>query len=203
MELQRLMEDSVATQGVFVRFAQLSDEDKKKVKDKVKKKLKEKGGKPKKEAPKGKKENGKKEKGKVPPQFKKKEEEVPEEKVEVEEEVQEETPEEEESVTEEEVPSEEAPSGEVPSEEGQDGGSIETIVDELKQEVELIQKDGQVTPSEVIGLFDNLMQMVQTLIESKHPKKTASVVGWDPNAMVDRIASDVVSGRREALYFLR
>lgn len=157
MDFQRRIIASIFTEDVFYRFAQLSESDKKKVKDKVKKKLQEKNG-------------------KKPNQ---KEEVIEEEEI-----VEDEAPEEEEVPEEETVAEEES---EVTLEEGGEENSLDTMVDDLKHEVEVIQKDGQVKPSEVLKLFGNLMKMVNVLIESRHPKKTASVRVWDPNDMVDRL----------------
>ena len=133
MNLARLLIASIATQGVYKRFAQLSDEDKAKVVEKVKERVKGKG-----EAEPETEESPAK----------------PEKKEEVVEEVTEEAP----ADAEEEAPAEpeESPKSE-----------IEDIVGDLIEEVEVIKTDGHVSPSEVLGLIDNMVRMVQTLLQAK------------------------------------
>jgi len=145
MNVMRLIVASVATQDVFKRFAQLSKKDKETVINKVKEKV-----------------NGK---GKS-----KKDEEPPEEEA-VEEEVKDETVEETESdtgTTEEVAPdTEEQVEGE--------SKSLENLVGDLAEEIEVIKTDGQISPSEVVGLIDNVVQMVHTLLQAKpgKPKKAS------------------------------
>lgn len=68
----------------------------------------------------------------------------------------------------EDAPVEDAPVEDVPVE---DGGDMMSIVDGLAQEVEQIKSDGRVDPNEVLGLFDNMMQMVTLLVNTKAPSK--------------------------------
>jgi hypothetical protein len=46
------------------------------------------------------------------------------------------------------------------------------LVDGLVQEVEQIKSDGKIEPSEVLGLFDNMMQMVTLLVNTRAPVKS-------------------------------
>ena len=81
-----------------------------------------------------------------------------------------ETPEETSTETPEETP-EKTDSDDAPSDE------LTSIVDGISQEIEQIKSDGQVTPSEVMGLMDNMITMVNELLgaKAKKPVKTASV----------------------------
>lgn len=195
MNLSRIIVASVATHGVFERFAKLSKDDKKKVVEKVKEKVKTKSkpkkddkktkskAKPKKDDKKGKKPS----KGKIPPQFLKKDdkEEKPEEK--------------------KDEKAEKPAKGKIPpqflkkddkeekSEEGKEEGmseetnGLEGIVDGLVKEVEVIKGDGKVEMSEVMGLIDNMMKMVDTLVNSKAPRKKKA-----SEDIADRVALSVM-----------
>jgi len=169
MSLNRIIMASVATHGVFERFAKLSAKDKKKVIKKVKDKVKSKGKKDDKPA-KGKKDDKKKPaKGKVPPQFLKKDDKKDE---------KEEDPKEEkaEKPAKGKVPpqflknKDEAPKEDGMADEAESDG-LEGIVDGLAKEIEVIKGDGKVEMSEVMGLIENLMGMVDTLVNAKPAKK--------------------------------
>jgi hypothetical protein len=64
--------------------------------------------------------------------------------------------------------------------------NMSEIVDSLAAEVEQIKGDGDVSSTEIIGFFDNMMQMVNVLVDAK-PKGTrkSSVEG-----IIDRIAKE-------------
>jgi len=104
------------------------------------------------------------------------------------------TPEEttpEETTPEETTPEESAPEESTPEEtdvgsEVSDGMS--ELVDALATEVEQIKGDGEVSSTEVIGFFDNMMQMVTLLINAKpktERKKKSSI-----DYMVERVAKE-------------
>ena len=63
---------------------------------------------------------------------------------------------------------------------------MQGIVDGLVKEVEVIKSDGQITPAEVLGLVDNIVQMVSVLINSKAPRKSRSA------SREERIADRIV-----------
>ena len=181
MNTIRLIVASIVTQSVFQRFAQLSKKDKDAVVKKVKEKVNGKGN--------AKKNNGKKpKKGEVPPQFqkgkKKKNEKPPKEEKVVEEEVvgEKETggkpekgkvppqfqkgkkKEEEAETSEEEVVEEDKAEGDSESK------SLDNLVGDLAEEIEVIKTDGQIAPSEVLGLIDNVVKMVHVLLQAKPGK---------------------------------
>ena len=64
--------------------------------------------------------------------------------------------------------------------ESEDSGMTE-LVNQLAEEVEQIKSDGRVETSEVLGLFDNMMKMVTLLVEAK-PK------GSRKSSIADRVA---------------
>lgn len=202
MRLRGMIIASVATHGVFERFAKLSDKDKKKVVEKVKDKVKTKSKGKKDEKPaKGKKDEkpakGKKDKkpakgkGKIPPQFLKKDDK------------KDEKDKAEKPAKDEKDKAEKPAKGKIPpqflkkddkAEEGKEEGmaeeadGLEGIVDGLVKEVEVIKGDGKVEMSEVMGLIEKMMGMVDTLVNAKAPKqKKAS------EDIADRVARSVVS----------
>lgn len=67
-----------------------------------------------------------------------------------------------------------------------------SIVDGLAQEVEQIRADGQIDSSEVIGLFDNMVQMVTLLLNSK-PKNVKSSM----EAIAERVAARGLQVKRK------
>jgi len=163
MEVQRLIVASVATMGVFRRYAKLTDEEKEIVKNKVKEKLQTDSSES--DAT----ENVIDDTGSKEPM------------------------EPEDSKNEAEVPVEEEGNVEVPVEEdeGESQPELLGIIDRLAQEVQQIKSDGRVDPNEVLGLFDNMMSMVTLLVNTKLPSKPrkASIA---ENVMVDVIASRIV-----------
>ena len=86
---------------------------------------------------------------------------------------------------------EEAVAGEG-AEEGGEAPDMQGIVDGLVSEVEVIKGDGQITPSEVLGLVDNIVQMVSVLINSKAPRKSKSASRED--SISERVASSIIEG---------
>lgn len=141
MDVRRLMVASVAVKGIYRRYAQLSNGDKDKVKAKVKEKLNGKAN-----------GNGAKS------------EKLSDEEIAA---LDGKAPEKEEKSEEPEAESGDEQGGEEAAPEG----GLESIVEGLRQEVETIQKDGKVDPGEVLGLFDNLMQMVTLLVGTRPPAK--------------------------------
>jgi hypothetical protein len=148
MNVNTLIMASVATKSVYRRFAQLSDEDKEAVVNKVKKKLTDNSD-DKEETSDKSKDKAKKEK-----------------------------PKSKDNAKEEAAPKEEEPKEEPAEEEETDETTdMSTIVDGLVSEVEAIKSDGQVTPMEVLGLIDNIVQMVSTLLAAKPGRaKKADIV---------------------------
>jgi len=190
MKVARLIAASVLTQGVFERFAKLSKKDKDAVVEKVKEKV---NGKGKANGKKDDKKKGKKPaKGKVPPQFEKGKKKPKDEEKPVEEEavVEEEVVEEEETTDKKpekgKVPpqfqkgkkDEEEAGVEAPTDEsdGDESKSLDNIVGDLAEEIEVIKSDGHIAPNEVVGLIDNVVKMVHVLLQAKpgKPKKASS-----------------------------
>ena len=68
------------------------------------------------------------------------------------------------------------------------GGDLSGIVDGLVKEIEVIKSDGKVEESEVVGLIDRMMQMVDVLINAKPPRKKRTPPEEDD--MAERIAAD-------------
>ena len=146
-KLTRLVVASVATCSVFERFAKLSDKDKAVVVKKVKEKV-----------------NGKGKKDEKPPKGKK-EETPPEEVVDEKSEGTKEVP----AKKDETTPAkklEDAAKGKT-EETTEEAPDMQGIVDGLVKEVEVIKSDGQITPAEVLGLVDNIVQMVGLLVSAK------------------------------------
>ena len=71
-------------------------------------------------------------------------------------------------------------------------GKMMSIVDGLTKEIEQIKSDGKVEKSEVMGLFDNMMQMVTLLVNTRAPakprKKSAKV--WDTEEAKEKYLSE-------------
>ena len=156
MSVRNVIIAAVLTKDVFRRFAQMSDDDKAKIVEKVKEKMNG-NGKPAEEEIKD--DVGSSDKAT-------------------------------EMITEnmKEAPEEEAPEAEASEEETT---GIEDIVGDLIEEVETIKSDGQVSPSEVLGLIDNVVQMVQVLLDAKPGKaKKASREERIANRIVRRIARE-------------
>jgi hypothetical protein len=171
MDIQRLIIASVAVKGVFRRYAQLSADEKAEVTKKVKQKLKEKG-------------NGDSEVDSdervVPEDTNDAVLDTKDNKVEVPARLPAD------EVPAEEVPAEEPPAEEPPVEEPP-ADDMMGIVDGLVQEVETIKSDGKVEQSEVMGLFENMMQMVTLLVQTKaapEPKEAS---------MAARVAADYIA----------
>ena len=190
MSVQRMIIAAVMTKPVFQVFAKMSDGDKAKVTKKVKEKVQgKKDGKGKKAPPideeadapvdaeeetKGKKAPPKKDKGeKVPPKKDKGEDAGAEDSKDAE------------SVKDD--------AGAEPDEAGGAGDqTVESVVQGLLNEVEAIKSDGQITPAEVLGLVDNMVQMVSILVQAKPPRaKKASRID-----IADRVAVSVMRSRR-------
>ena len=192
MSLNRMIVASVVTHGVFERFAKLSAQDKKKVVEKVKDKVKSKKNDDKKDDKKSKgtkddKKSKKPAKGKVPPQFEKKDEEKDE------------------AVEKDDKKSKKPEKGKIPpqfekkdeekEEAVEDGMSddeeskgLEGIVDGLVKEVEVIKGDGKVEVSEVMGLIDKMMGMVDTLVNAKPARQKKA----SEEEIADRVALDIL-----------
>ena len=185
-----LITAAVVSAPVFRMFAKLSDEDKTKVVDKVKEKV-----------------NGKGKKDKKPPKGKKKKDEevVPDEKVVPGEEV---VPDEKETPEEKEVPEEGVvPAGkvlpvkgvpaqkDVPVEDEEPSEEMAAIVDGIAQEIEQIKSDGKVTPGEVMGLMDNMIMMVDSLLKAKPGRARKSPIAAEVVAETreDRITARIVA----------
>jgi len=181
MSIENIIIASVMSKDVFRRFAKVSPKDKEKIVEKVKEKV-----------------NGK---GKKKPA---KKEEAPAEEIEVTDdavdalkETPAETPKEEApkdkpdvekpavetSITDEEVPDEEV------TNETEDIPGMEDIVGDLVEEVEAIKSDGHIAPEEVLGLIDNMVQMVQSLLTAKpgRARKTATAQRVREEVIAERI----------------
>lgn len=149
MSLQKAMIAAVVSREVFNRFAQLSDEDKAKVTEKVKEKVKGKG-------------DGEQDAEVDAPADEPKPEDKPEDTAE--EPAEEPAP--------EETDTEEQPAEEPADEEPDLGG----IVNDLVKEIEAIKSDNVITPSEVLGLVDNIVKMVSSLLTAKPGRARKSFV---------------------------
>ena len=211
MNLRKLMIASVATMGVFRKFAQLSDEEKEEVVNKVKEKLNVKNDTP--------------EEGEESP------EEESSEKTEPEDDTPEDTdesgdegsdenesdgegesddeevdavPEENESEPETESEPEEEPESEVESEpesepevepdEEEKKNEITDIVNNLVEEVETIKQDGNVAPKDVLGLITNMMEMVNLLVQAKPPTRRRKKSGAEREFMIAEDVANRVAG---------
>jgi hypothetical protein len=210
MNIQKLIVAAVATRGVFRRFAELSEDEKKEVVEKVKTKMQENKG----EDDETTTEETKPSEGESP---EKDTETAPEEErpdadedadsgadeedifgdedddsdtddeddetedegdsddeegdddTEEVEEIEPESKEPAESETEEPV-SEPEDESEKPVEVDEDKkDEIESIVNDLVDEVKTIKQDGQVAPKDVMGLIQNMMEMVNLLVQAKPP----------------------------------
>jgi hypothetical protein len=173
--LKKILMASIQSNSIFIRFAQMSDENKAKVVEKVTEKVKDKGkGKGKDAPPEEPPVDDKAKKDEVPP----KEEENQEEEAPAGEGFDKfkselETFELPEDVSaslngEQEETTDDAPQSEGPE---PDSESLTSIVDGITEEISQIKKDGQVTPGEVMGLMDNMMNMVNELLGAKPAKK--------------------------------
>jgi len=56
-------------------------------------------------------------------------------------------------------------------EKSEGGGSLDDLVGDLAEEIEVIKSDGQIAPSEVVGLIDNVVKMVHVLLQAKPGKE--------------------------------
>lgn len=227
MSVKNLIMASVATRGVFRKFAKLSDEEKdevvKKVKDKMNVKDDEDTG-----------DDEEKDTSEDEPAEEEMQEAPAEEPVEDadadadedtsddEDEDSDEDTEEVEEITDEEEPADEAPADEpveeepteeVPAEEesdmdeGEQKDKIEEIVNGLVEEVQTIKQDGQVSQKEVVGLITNMMEMVNLLVQAKPPtrrrKKNAATREFE---IAMRVAGDEIHVGEKVKYsrnFLR
>lgn len=166
---------------VVARFAQLSPGQKEDAVKKVMTNLKAKSKSKKKPKPKKKSKSKKKpKKEKAPEKDEKAEESRPDEKVD------EVKPEETEEST-------EAPDGE--SGMSDDGGLMQSIQD-LSEELERVKQDGRVDSSEVLGLFNNLMDMVNTLLRAK-PGRKVKAADRVACAFIARVAARGLQVRRK------
>ena len=175
MSIQNLIIASVATRSVFRRFAQLSDEEKKKVVDKVKEKM---GLGDSDDS-----ESGDEDDSKLEDQEKSESEIEDESESQFEKDVgngeddesedadeAEKSDEENESPeSEDEIEPELEPESDEDKEQKKD--EIEDIVNDLVEEVETLKSDGQVAPKDVLGLITNMMEMVNLLVEAKPPTR--------------------------------
>lgn len=71
-------------------------------------------------------------------------------------------------------------------------GGLDNIVGDLMEEIEVIKSDGKVSPSEVLGLIDNVVQMVQVLLQAKPGKLKKS--SMRKSVIVDRLVQRVCEG---------
>jgi len=98
-------------------------------------------------------------------------------------------------------PEEDVPEADAPAMSDDDGeGGLLKVVEDLAAEVEQIRSDGRVDPSEVLGLFDNMMQMVTFLVDTKAPAKRrrrrkSSLGVVDFEMMVGRVAASFAATR--------
>ena len=76
-------------------------------------------------------------------------------------------------------------------------GKLDELVEDLQKEVEEVREDGKVSPSEVLKLFDNMMGMVTLLVNAKLPNRTrkSSVGRLVRLAIADRVAADFMAAR--------
>ena len=153
---ERILFASFVETPSFNMFAKLSDDDKAKVVEKVKEKVKGTSGGE--ETPEDKSVEKTPEDKSVEKTPKDKSKEIPDK-----------TPEDKSTETSDGTPKE------TPDETPGDN-DLTSVVDGIAQEIEQIKSDGQVTPGEVMGLLDNMMSMVTNLLKATpgKEKKTAS-----------------------------
>lgn len=175
MSIQKLIIASVATRSVFRRFAQLSEEEKKKVVDKVKEKM----GLGDSDDSKSDDEDGSESEHEEKSESETQDESESQFEKDVsdgEDEKSEDTDEGEESDEENKSPESEdevepEPESESDEDKEQKKDEIEDIVNDLVEEVETLKGDGHIAPKDVLGLITNMMEMVNILVEAKSPSR--------------------------------
>ena len=165
--LNQIILQAIIQKPIFSRVAALSKKDKDEVKKKVKKKLKENG-------------NGGKKKKSPPEKGKGKAEEGKKEK--------------------DEKVVEDDDKGNSPfqkKEEEKPEKAPEDMISELQGELEAIAEDGRVTPQEVLGLVDNIMNIMNLVLQAKLPKEAMLASRVAESYMGDRLAAKGIQRHRK------
>jgi hypothetical protein len=215
MNLRKLMIASVATMGVFRKFAQLSDEEKEEVVNKVKEKLNVKDESPEESEESPEEESPEKteseddttedvnepddEEGSDESESGDEEESDDDEEVDAvpedessETEAEPEPETEAEPETESETEEEPEPEPEPDKEDRKD--EITDIVNNLVEEVETIKQDGNVAPKDVLGLITNMMKMVNLLVQAKPPTRRRKKSGAEREFLIAEEVAERIAG---------
>lgn len=83
----------------------------------------------------------------------------------------------------------------LPVEEGTPAGDI---VDELEDDVEEIEKSGQIDPSRVLDLFDSIMSLHSLLLHAKLPRGISSRRKKTADSIADRLVVSTIADRMAA-----
>jgi len=214
--IERIITASVQSNPVFLRFAQLSDEDKQRVMDLVKQKVENKGT-GEEESTEQETEESTEQETEEPAKTEESEEQEVGEKP-----MEDATSQDEEeaegtdtSDSDAEVDSqspaadepEEQESVEAPSGDDEEGSpALTDIVNGIAEEIETIKKDNKVTPTEVMGLMDNMVRMVTELLRAKPGRVRRSSMLTRREAIIaerlireDKIIREINAGHSYAL----